>query len=185
MVDNVISKLAQFNRPHNPDAETAEFLFRVYKLLLDAPPSMNTHSKKRAFESAADGTHSWKVVCISQDALEHLAAKGDTKTLRRAHALSRELRFRNIFGKDAKLWTRDDLMAYFFEHDTCALVTTPENNDDNTDHWSKLHPVPPHILCKGSFAVYARKTVDVPWAKELWRSCQHDETHDVPQRGAP
>jgi hypothetical protein len=171
MVDNVISKLAPFNRPHKPDADTADFLYRIYKLLLEAPASMGAHSRKRTFESA-DGAHSWKVVCISQDALQHLATAGDTKTLRRAHALSRELRFQSIFGPDARVWTKADLMAYFFEHDTCALVTSPENNRDTTDSWSRLHAVPEHILCKGSFAVYARKTVDVRWAKDLWASIQ-------------
>lgn len=178
MVDNLISQLAEFNRPHRPDAQTADFLFRVYKLLLEAPPCVSTHSKKRTFESAADGAHSWKVVCISQNALEHIATKGDTKSLRRAHALSREQRFQKIFGDGANHWTKADLMAYFFEHDTCALVTTLENNKDTTDDWSKLHPVPSHILCKGSFAVYARKTVDVPWANALWSSIQTIAVHE-------
>jgi hypothetical protein len=177
MVDNAISKLAPFNRAHKPDAATADFLFSVYKLLLEAPPSMNDHAKKRTFESAADGAHSWTVVCISRDALEHIATKGEAKSLRRAHALSRELRFQKIFGPGAKVWTKDDLMAYFFEHDTCALVSLDENKKHTTDGWSDLYKVPEHLTGRkgalmrsfpGSFSVGARKTVEVPWAKALW-----------------
>jgi hypothetical protein len=178
MVHNVISKLAPFNRPHKPSAATSDFLFRVYQLLLKAPPDMSDHAKKRTFESAADGAHSWTVVCISRDALEHLATKGDTKTLRRAHALSRELRFQSIFGSDAKVWTKDDLMAYFFENDTCALVSSEEIKKHTTDGWSELYKVPELLpgrkgalmrsFC-GSFSVGARKTVEVPWAEALWK----------------
>lgn len=181
MVDNVISKLAPYNRPHKPGPVTADFLFRVYQLLLDAPPSMNDHAKKRTFENAADGAHSWTVVCISKDALEHLATQGNTKTLRRAHALSRELRFRSIFGPDAKVWTKEDLMAYFFEHDTCALVTSGENKKHTTDGWSDLYEVPEFLPGRkgvltrtfpGSFSVGARKSVELPWAKALWEQVQ-------------
>jgi hypothetical protein len=177
MVDNVISKLAPFNRPHKPSAATADFLFRVYKLLLEAPPSMNDHAKKRTFENAADGAHSWTVVCISRDALEHVATNGDTKTLRRAHALSRELRFQKIFGPGAKVWAKDELMGYFFENDTCALVSFDENKKHTTDGWSDLYMVPELLPGRketlmrsfpGSFSVGARKTVEVTWAKALW-----------------
>jgi hypothetical protein len=182
MVANVISKLAPFNRPYSPVPETADFLYRVYKLLLDAPASMNAHAKKRTFENAADGTHAWTVVCISRDALEHVATKGNTKTLRRAHALSRELRFQSIFGPGAKVWTKEELMTYFFEHDTCALVTFDENKKHTTSGWSQLYPVPEHLPDRkgvkklsfpGSFSVGARKTVELPWAKALWEELQH------------
>lgn len=182
MVDNIISKIAPFNRPHKPDAVTADFLYRVYKLLLEAPPTMGAHAKKRTFENAADGAHAWQVVCISQDALKHVATVGDTKTLRRAHAISREVRFQNIFGSDGKVvrvWTRDELMSYFFENDSCALVTFEENIKHTTDGWSVLHQVPDTLPGRkgemfrpfpGSFSVYARKSVEVPWAQALWES---------------
>lgn len=178
MVDNLISELAAFNRPHKPSAETADFLFRVYKLLLEAPASMSAHSKKRTFENAADGAHSWKVVCISRAALEHLVIKGNTTTLRRAHALSREVRFQNMFGPGAGVWSKDDLMSFFFEHDTCALVSSEENKRHTTAGWSALYPVPALMHGRkgalvapfpGSFSVHARKTVELPWARTLWK----------------
>ena len=181
MVDDVISKLKPYNRRHKPDPATADFLFRVYELLLQAPSTMDAHAKKRTFESAADGAHSWLVVCISEAALEHIATKGDTKTLRRAHALSREVRFQNMFGPKAKRWTKAELMDYFFEHDTCALVSFEENKKHTTDGWSALHQVPKALPGRqgvmmrtfpGSFSVYARKTVEVLWARRLWNSVQ-------------
>lgn len=152
-------------RQHRPEREEAEFLYRVYQLLREAPASMNKHAKKRTFENAADGIHSWRVVCISEAALEHLVREGTTKTLRRAHEPSREWRFQEMFGEGARAWTREELMAHFFEHDICALVTTPENGRHGSKHWTKLHAVPDGILCKGSFAVYATKA-DLDWARE-------------------
>lgn len=151
-------------RRHIPKHEEAEFLYRVYQLLRDAPAGMTKHVKKRTFENAADGVHSWRVVCISQAALEHLVREGTTKTLRRAHEPSREWRFQEMFGEGARAWPREELMSHFFDHDICALVTSPENGKQGSKHWSKLHAVPEGVLCKGSFAVYATKD-DLEWAR--------------------
>ncbi len=162
------SVLAAFNRPHKVDDETAEFLYSLYKLLRTAPKSMSDHAKKRTFENAADSAHAWRVVCISENALQQLADSKTTQKLRRAHAMPREKRFQTIFGEGSRQWDRDELMKFFFENDTCALVTSDENNQDTTSHWSRLCKVPEGILCKGSFAVYARKNTDVPWAEKAW-----------------
>ena len=151
------------HRRHMPNAPEADFLYRVYKLLLQAPRSMGNHAKKRTLENAADGVHSWKVVCITEAALEHLVQAKTTKTLRRAHEASREWRFQQIFGQGARVWGKDELMEHFFEHDICAMVTSAENLKHGSTRWSALHEVPDHILCKGSFAVYAR-VEDVKWA---------------------
>lgn len=163
-----LSVLAPFNRPHSVDEETADFLYSLYTLLRHAPKSMSKHAKKRTFESAADSAHAWRVVCISEKALQHIAKNKNTDGLRRAHAMAREERFHAIFGDGAREWARDELLKFFFENDTCALVTGEENNQDTTDHWSKLYGVEEGYLCKGSFAVYARKNTDVPWAEKLW-----------------
>lgn len=164
--------LTPFNRPHSADEDTAAFLYALYQLLRDAPASMSNHAKKRTFESAADGAHAWRVVCISENALRHIAEKETAVGLRRAHALSREARFQLLFGDVTHVWERDDLLNFFFEHDTCALVTEDENNQDTTEQWSQLHRVDEGYLCKGSFAVYARRKTDVPWAKKLWAEIQ-------------
>lgn len=179
MPENLTSILAPFNnRAHAPDLQVADFLFQVYELLLNAPPSMSPHAKKRTFENAADGAHSWPVVCVSEDALKQLLAnKGDARGLRRAHAVSREVRYQSIFGADAKRWTKEELVRFFFEHDICALVTFNENKTDTVDGWSDLYAVPEllegrkgmmHRPFPGSFSVYARKTVELPWAQKLW-----------------
>ena len=164
------SLLAPFNRPHKVDEETADFLYALYKLLRAAPASMTRHAKKRTFESGADGAHAWRVVCISEHALKHLVENKTTKSLRRAHATAREERFQAIFGEGAKEWERDELTKFFFDNDTCALVTGDENKHDKTNHWSKLYAVPDGYLCKGSFAIYARKNTDLLWAEKLWNS---------------
>ncbi|MDI1258273.1 hypothetical protein [Aquabacterium sp.] len=166
------SILKQFNRPYEVDEETADFLFAMYLLLRKAPKSMSNHAKKRTFENAADSAHAWRVVCISEKALKHIAENKSAAGLRRAHAMPREERFQQIFGEDAREWGRGELLSFFFEHDTCALVTGKENNQHTTEQWSKLYPVEEGILCKGSFAVYARKTIDVPWAEKLWEKVQ-------------
>lgn len=167
-----LSLLAPFNRPHSVDEETADFLYALYQLLRKAPKSMNKHAKKRTFENAADSAHAWRVVCISQKALQRIAENKCTKGLRRAHAMPREERFQTIFGDGAREWGRDELLRFFFEHDTCALVTGEENNQDTTAQWSPLHAVEEGYLCKGSFAIYARKNTDVPWAEKLWGTVQ-------------
>ncbi|KQW43299.1 MULTISPECIES: hypothetical protein [unclassified Roseateles] len=176
MTDDARARLAPYRAGrYKPGDEEAEFLYRVYKLLREAPDKMSKHAKKRTFENAADGVHSWKVVCISEAALEHLATSGTTKTLRRAHEPSREWRYQEVFGEGARDWTQSELMTHFFEHDICALVTSAENGKNVSGDWSPLHAVPEDILCKGSFAIYAREK-DVTWAKKLWNSVVAERT---------
>src|SRR5206468_781793 len=68
---------------------------------------------------------------------------------------------------DAPRWEKAELLRFFFDHDTSALVTAEENKQDGTKGWSTLHPVPQGHLTSGSFSIKPRKRSDLPWAKAL------------------
>jgi hypothetical protein len=148
------------NRPHRVDADTAQFLHTLYKLLFAA--AVDLRIKQRTFETAADSKNSWRVVSISENALAHIAKTGEAKGLQRGHLLARVERAKYLFERDAPL-SQDQLLAYFFEHDTVALVTKAENAKDGGNHWSVLHEVPEGMFTAGSFSIYVRKSKEVPW----------------------
>jgi len=142
------------NRPHSVDQETGDFLHLLYELLYCA--KLDHRIKQRTFETAADSQNSWRVVSISEAALEHLRTTGLAKGLQRGHILSRVERAKYLFDRAPPL-VKADLLDYFFEHDTVALVTKAENAKNGIDHWSPLHPVPEGLFNAGSFSIYARK----------------------------
>ena len=148
------------NRPHSVDAETASFLFTLYKLLHAA--QVDLRIKQRTFETAADSKNSWRVVSISSDALAHIAKTGEAKGLQRGHLLSRAERAKHLFQRAQPL-TQPELLSFFFEHDTVALVTKVENAKDGGEHWSQLHEVPEGLFTAGSFSIYMRKGKEIPW----------------------
>lgn len=162
-----IDTMHPLNRPHSVDKSTGDFLYSLYTLLFDAK-HLELSVKQRTFETAAVCPHSWRVVSISVDALRHINENKSAKGLHRAHVLSRNERAWHMFNRDSPL-NQDDLLLYFFEHDTVALVTTLENAKDGTSHWSRLYAVPFGILCAGSFSIYARKC-DLDWAENLGQS---------------
>jgi hypothetical protein len=148
------------NRPHTVDAKTATFLFTLYKILYSA--EVDQRIKQRTFETAADSKNSWRVVSISVDALAYIARTGDAKGLQRGHLLSRADRAKFIFQEQQPL-NQDQLLSYFFEHDTVALVTKAENAKHGVSHWSSLQEVPEDLFNAGSFSIYVRKGKEVPW----------------------
>lgn len=152
------------NRPYSVDAETGDFLFTLYKLLFAA--KVDPRIKQRTFKTAADSKNSWRVVSISQDALNHISENRNTKGLQRGHILPRSVRAEHLFRRASPL-TRDELLSYFFEHDTVALVTKRENNKDGTSHWSQLYEVPADLFTAGSFSIYARKGKELVWVDQL------------------
>lgn len=148
------------NRPHRVDANTAQFLYTLYKLLFDA--SVDLRIKQRTFETAADSKNSWRVVSISQYALEHIAKTGDAKGLQRGHLLARIDRAKHLFECSEPL-SQEQLLDYFFEHDTVALITKAENAKDGCNHWSKIREVPDGMFTAGSFSIYVRQRKEIPW----------------------
>jgi hypothetical protein len=148
------------NRPHQVDAATGAFLFTLYTLLFVA--SVDLRIKQRTFETAADSKNSWRVVSISEAALEHIKKTGEAKGLQRGHILPRVNRARHLFDRKAPM-TQAELLKYFFEHDSVALVTKVENSRDGTTHWSRLYPVPEGLFTAGSFSIYVRKGKEIPW----------------------
>lgn len=152
------------NRPHSVDAATGDFLFELYKFLFSS--KVNLRIKQRTLETAAESQDSWRVVSISDKALRSIADNKSADGLRRAHVLSRNDRASHIFGQKEPL-TRSELLDYFFEHDTAALVTKEENAIDGTTHWSTLHPVPEGYFPSPSlFKVSFRQKKELRWVME-------------------
>jgi hypothetical protein len=152
------------NRPHRADSETSNFLFTLYTLLFEA--NIELRIKQRTFETAAESKNSWRVVSISQDALNHISLHKNTKGLQRGHILSRSTRAQYLFNRNTPL-AKSELLDYFFEHDTVALVTKTENSKDGTTHWSPLHEVPTDLFTAGTFSIYARKGKELVWVDQF------------------
>lgn len=152
------------NRPHGVDAATGEFLYTLYGLLFVA--TVDLRIKQRTFETAADSKNSWRVVSVSEAALEHIRNAGHAKGLQRGHILPRITRAQYLFNRDAP-FSQTKLLDYFFEHDTVALVTKVENAKDGASHWSPLHAVPEGLFTAGSFSIYLRKGKEISWVKSL------------------
>lgn len=152
------------NRPHQADAATESFLYTLYSLLFNT--SVDLRIKQRTFETAADSKNSWRVVSISEAALEHIRKTGRAAGLQRGHILSRVNRAQHLFNREAPM-TKVELLSYFFKHDTTALVTKSENSKNGITHWSALHPVPEGLFTAGSFSVYLRKGKEIPWVNSL------------------
>ena len=149
------------NRPHKVDKATGDFLFDLYQLLFSSNVSLRI--KQRTLETAAESQDSWRVVSITHAALEHIAKNGSAKGLQRAHVLSRVDRASHLFERKQPL-TQPELLEYFFEHDTSALVTKAENAKDGTKHWSTLRAVPAGLFPSPSlFKVSMRKKTELPW----------------------
>lgn len=151
------------NRPHSVDEPTGDFLYLIYQVLFNAV-GLSLRTKQRTFETAADSKNSWRVVSISEDALEHLRMTHSASGLQRGHIMARVDRAKTLFERSEPM-SREELLTYFFEHDTVALVTKAENSKAGVDHWSKLHAVPEGFFTAGSFAIYVRKGKELAWIR--------------------
>ncbi|MEB0114472.1 hypothetical protein QN397_24635 [Variovorax sp. RTB1] len=159
-----------FYPPAQPiDPPAGDFLFDLYSLLRNAPPTIGPWPRQRTFEAAADALYPWRIVAISIDAIRHVANLQGAAGLRRAHAVSRNQRYLSIFGQEAQPLTRAELLNFFFQNDTCALVTTVENATDGFAHWSNLFSVaPPYFqAAAGRFRAPVRLGLEVPWAVNM------------------
>lgn len=146
------------------DHETGEFLYTIYNLLFNA--NIDFYIKQRTFETAANSKNSWRVVSISKNAIQHIIKHKNAKGLQRGHLLQRSLRSDYLFKREHPL-NKDELLSYFFEHDTVALITKEENDKSGTSHWSDLVPVPEDLFTAGSFSIYLRKSKEIPWIETL------------------
>jgi hypothetical protein len=150
------------NRPHRVDATAGKFLYALYELLFSADVALRV--KQRTFETAAESKDSWRVVSISRAALEQINDRKSAKDLRRGHMLSRRERAAHLFVRDAPL-PQADLLSYFFDHDTVALVTKSENARHGCCHWSELLAVPAGLFTAGSFSIYVRQP-ELAWVAQ-------------------
>lgn len=152
------------NRPHEVDELTGDFIYLLYKLLFTA--DIDQRIKQRTLETGAESKNSWRVVSISEKALEHLKKHRSAKGLQRGHILTRASRAQHLFNRANPL-TRNELLTYFFLHDTVALVTKEENAIDGASHWSPLREVPQGAFNAGSFSIYVRQKVELAWVDGL------------------
>jgi len=143
-----------------PDSARQEFLYELY-LLLFKHDVIDTRVKQRTLESAAETKAMWRIVEISEKAIEHIKEHRNAKSLRRGHRLSRFDRAKYLFER-AKPLQKKKMIEYFFAHDTTVLVTQEENNLHGDGHWSPLLPVPDHVFTSCGFAVYVKKS-DLEW----------------------
>jgi len=156
-------RFRECNRPYHPPSESAHFLFRLYRLLF-SEAGIELRKKQLMFEAGALCRDSWRVVCISENALKQICVSESVKGLKRAHPISRSERALYLFERDVPV-SENELVSYYFENDSVALVTSQENNVDGVSHWSELYCVPEGIFTSGSFRIYLRK-VDLEWAKD-------------------
>jgi hypothetical protein len=159
-----LKEFRQFNKPHRPNAEAGEFIYKIYELLFHQP-GITLRTKQVTLETAAVHQYPWKIVCISEKALHHIATTEKAEGLRRAHPLQRAERAKKLFQRTKPLTYRV-FMSYYFANDTVALVVADENNRHGVGHWSQLHEVPSGLLTGGSFSVRVSKE-DIAWVNTV------------------
>ena len=159
--------MQEINRPYEPDAATADFLYRSYLLLRKAPPSISKWARQLALESIASCEDSWRVIGISEAALREIAEAGKRTTQQRGHWYPRETRYGALFGKGSKVLKREAFIRFFFEHDTTVIVTKTQNNK-NGDHstWGKIVRVDAGLFPLRGYVFGVRKHIEVPWARD-------------------
>lgn len=84
---------------------------------------------------------SWRVVGITRNALEALAAvdfRVPQATIRRAHKVSRRDRGDKLFNCGEPMSNAYD---FFFENDSVTLTTAAENGRHGCGHWSEVFPL--------------------------------------------
>ena len=84
---------------------------------------------------------SWRVVGITKDALEALAAVDFSVAkakIKRAHKVSRKNRGDELFKREAPMSNAYD---FFFERDSVVLTTSTENGKEGREHWSEIIPL--------------------------------------------
>jgi hypothetical protein len=152
------------NRPHLPDAATADFIFKAYLLLKSAPPTFGKWARQGAFEKIADCAVSWRVIGISEDALREIAAAGKRTDQQRGHWFSRDQRYEALFGEAAPTMDRDALVKFFFDHDTTVVITKKQNNaGGDYRRWGRIIEVPDGFFTTAGYSFNVRKGKEIPW----------------------
>lgn len=155
------------NRPYRPDDDLSKFVHKMYLELHNAPVTYAGYhwARQAAMEDIAAHPGSWRVIGISEAALRLVAKNGSSDGLRRAHWHDRGSRYRRLFGVDSKEMTREELMEYFYDHDTTVVVPKLENNL-KTHHstWGRIIPVPEGgYFGIGGKKAAVRKRFEMPW----------------------
>ncbi len=81
---------------------------------------------------------SWRVVGITKNALEALAAADFSvakSKIKRAHKASRKVRGDDLFKRNQPMPNAYD---FFFERDSVILTTSTENGKEGCEHWSEI-----------------------------------------------
>ena len=149
-------------------AQQAE-LYAIYVLLCNS--SFPLPNKQAAFESAADGQHSWPIVRVTVKALQYIAENGHADLLRRAHGTKRADRARHMFAKGQTM-TQSELLEYFFGLDpvTLAMAKT-EAGPHGHGHFSDQVDVPDGLFTKSGKGTTIYEP-EFTWAKEVMNDRQ-------------
>lgn len=154
-------------------AQQAE-LYALYIFLCNS--SFSLSNKQAAFESAADGPHSWPIEKVTIEALKYIAEYGHARLLRRAHGTKRVDRARYMFVRHP-LMSQNDLMKYFFDLDPVTLaIAKSEAGRHGHEHFSEQIHVPIGIFTKSgkgtkiyqpefNWAVNTLETLQIPFNK--------------------
>lgn len=81
---------------------------------------------------------SWRVVGITKNALEALAAVDFSVArakIKRAHKVSRKARGNELFNLGEPM---SNAYGFFFERDSVILTTSTENGKEGCEHWSEI-----------------------------------------------
>ena len=157
------------NRPHRPDSETCAFIHEAYLLLRRAPASYGVWAKQDAFEAVAANAFSWRVVGIAEVALRSIVANNSGEGLCRAHWFDRKSRYLKFFGEGSAEATAEELVDFFYEHDTTIVVPKQTNNAKIQDHrkWGAIHPVPEGLFVTRGYKFAVRQRTELPWARKV------------------
>ncbi|PQO87268.1 hypothetical protein C5614_31190 [Massilia phosphatilytica] len=159
--------MQELNRPHVPDEETEDFIYRVYLLLRAAPSNVSKWARQLSLESAASCADSWRVIGISEKALREIAAAGKKTNQQRGHWFAREQRYGALFGEQTKVMDRNAFISFFFEHDTTVIIAKEQNNSGGDYRtWGKIVPVPTDLFPISGYSFGVRQRKEMPWIRE-------------------
>jgi hypothetical protein len=116
---------------------------------------MNDAQGQALFEAAMRGIGTWKVVGITQAAVETLLESDfQMRLVCRAHITSR----RETFVALRDRVPRAEAFAFYIASDQTTLTTRAENGRHGDVHWSQVHPMPEAVgALKGYYSVYFTK----------------------------
>ena len=144
-------------------------LYALYVLLCNS--LLPLPNKQAAFESAADGQHSWPILKVTANALKYIAENGHADLLRRAHETKRADRAKLMFAPGV-IMAQTELLEYFFGLDPVTLaVAKSEAGPHGHAHFSEQVDVPPDLFTKSGKGTTIYQP-EFTWATKMLQKLQ-------------